>query len=61
MVVFQPLNEEEKLQMTLKEVKSICEGRHDVYKDRSPCDSCMFHDKDGCSVEGMPKYWMEEE
>lgn len=60
MLVIQPLDKEGKLKMTLKEAKAVCEGRHDIYRDRSPCDNCMFHDKDGCQIEGRPIRWLED-
>lgn len=61
MVVIQPLDKEGKLKLTLKQVSEICTNRHELLGEDKACTDCMFHDKYGCSVEGMPKYWMEED
>ena len=61
MVVIQHLSKEDKLKLTLKQVREMCINRHDLLGEDNACTDCMFHDKDGCRVEGMPKYWMEEE
>ena len=60
MVVIQPLDKDGKLQLTLKQVKEICINRHELLGEDKACTDCMFHDK-WCQVEGMPKYWLEEE
>ena len=60
MVVVQPLDKDSKLNLTLKEAKEICINRNELLGEDA-CNICMFHDKDGCQIEGMPKYWLEEE
>ena len=61
MIVVQPLNKEGKLQLTLKQVNEMCVNRHELLGEDKACTDCMFHEKYGCQVEGMPKYWLEEE
>jgi len=61
MVVIQPLDNDGKLQLTLKQVNEICKNRHELLGEDNACTDCMFHEKYGCQVEGMPKYWLEEE
>lgn len=61
MVVMQPLDKEGKLHLTLKQVNEMCINRHELLGEDKACTDCMFHEKYGCQVEGMPKYWLEDE
>ena len=60
MLVMQPLDKESKLQLTLKQVNEMCTNRHELLGEDNACTECMFHEKGWCQVEGMPKYWMED-
>lgn len=60
MIVIQPLDKESKLQLTLKQAKEICTNHHELLGEDA-CNMCMFQDKDGCQIEGMPQCWMGKE
>ena len=63
-VVINSLTDKNKLRLTLSEARALCRGRHTLFGNGActgdKCEECMFHDKDGCRIEGEPRYWMSD-